>query len=109
MRPNSFTQARDTVVITIENGHDDRLVDNIPHIYHPGKIRDIPLDAPLLGLQDAPRAHIEQPVCREGMPAEGMAFNDAIVIQVPAGRVEDALRLGLALPGLESAPSRTAG
>ena len=68
------TQPRDAIVVFVEDGHDDCLIDHIPHIDQPGKIRHIPPDARCLCLQDLSIGQWEQPVCCECVPAQRMSF-----------------------------------
>src|ERR1044072_4230686 len=100
--PHFLAEARETVVIFVEDGHDDGFVDHIPHIDQPSEIRYIPLDARSLRLQDFSRAHRKKPIGCQRVPAKWMTFDKQAMVDAPAGSILQLFGHGLAALRFES-------
>ncbi len=80
-------EAREAVVILVEDGHDDGFIDHIPHIDQAAEIRDLAPDASRLPREDLRGAQRKKPIWREGMPTQRMTLGDQTVIHAPAGGI----------------------
>ena len=102
--PHLLADARDAVVVLVENRHDHRFVHHIPHVDHAREVGHVAADAPDLRLQNLGVAQRQQPVRRDRMPAERVAFGHAAIVPVELRRVQDAPRVRPAALRLEAPP-----
>ncbi len=101
--------ARDGVVVFVEDRHDDDFVDDVPHVDAAGEIFDIAGDAVALGIDDLGVGEFEEPIGADGVPAEWVTLDEAAALYEPFGGGQDSLGVGVTSGGFKTAPVKGEG
>ena len=93
----------------IEDGHDHDLVDHVPRVDEAGEFGDVAADPRELEVDDLLDRQVEQPVRRDGVPAQRVPLDQAAAVDEPLRCGADPVGVGLPADGLEAAPVERQG